>query len=150
MKTLSAKPAEVQHDWYVVDASGKTLGRLATEIARRLRGKHKTSYTPHVDTGDYIVVINAEEIQVTGKKALDKKYYRHTGFPGGIRETNFEKLIAHKPEAVLEKAVKGMLPKGPLWLCNDQENESVCRYRASTRCSTATSFGHLRDTAHGY
>ena len=114
MKTLSAKPAEVQHDWYVVDASGKTLGRLATEIARRLRGKHKTSYTPHVDTGDYIVVINAEEITVIGKKAQDKKYYRHTGFPGGIRETNFEKLIAHKPEAVLEKAVKGMLPKGPL------------------------------------
>ena len=114
MKTLSAKPAEVQHDWFVVDASGKTLGRLATEIARRLRGKHKTSYTPHVDTGDYIVVINAEEITVTGKKAQDKKYYRHTGFPGGIRETNFEKLIAHKPEAVLEKAVKGMLPKGPL------------------------------------
>mgnify|MGYP006325052935 CR=1 FL=1 len=114
MKTLSAKPAEVQHDWYVVDASGKTLGRLATEIARRLRGKHKTSYTPHVDTGDYIVVINAEEITVTGKKAQDKKYYRHTGFPGGIRETNFEKLIAHKPEAVLEKAVKGMLPNGPL------------------------------------
>ncbi len=114
MKTLSAKPTEVQHDWYVVDASGKTLGRLATEIARRLRGKHKTSYTPHVDTGDYIVVINAEQVQVTGKKSLDKKYYRHTGFPGGIRETNFEKLIAHKPEAVLEKAVKGMLPKGPL------------------------------------
>ena len=114
MKTLSAKPAEVQHDWYVVDASGKTLGRLATEIARRLRGKHKTSYTPHVDTGDYIVVINAEEITVTGKKAHDKKYYRHTGFPGGIRETNFEKLIAHKHAAVLEKAVKGMLPKGPL------------------------------------
>ena len=114
MKSLSAKPAEVQHDWYVVDASGKTLGRLATEIARRLRGKHKTSYTPHVDTGDYIVVINAEEITVTGKKAQDKKYYRHTGFPGGIRETNFEKLIAHKPETVLEKAVKGMLPKGPL------------------------------------
>ena len=114
MKTLSAKPAEVQHDWYVVDASGKTLGRLATEIARRLRGKHKTSYTPHVDTGDYIVVINAEEITVTGKKAQDKKYYRHTGFHGGIRETNFEKLIAHKPETVLEKAVKGMLPKGPL------------------------------------
>ena len=114
MKTLSAKPAEVQHDWYVVDASGKTLGRLATEIARRLRGKHKTSYTPHVDTGDYIVIINAEQITVTGKKAQDKKYSRHTGFPGGIRETNFEKLIAHKPESVLEKAVKGMLPKGPL------------------------------------
>ena len=114
MKTLSAKPAEVQHDWYVVDASGKTLGRLATEIARRLRGKHKTSYTPHVDTGDYIVIINAEQITVTGKKAQDKKYYRHTGFPGGIRETNFEKLIAHKPESVLEQAVTGMLPKGPL------------------------------------
>ena len=114
MKTISANSETVQHDWYVVDASGKTLGRLATEIARRLRGKHKTSYTPHVDTGDYIVVINAEEITVTGKKSQDKKYYRHTGFPGGIRETNFEKLIAHKPEAVLEKAVKGMLPKGPL------------------------------------
>jgi len=114
MKTLSAKPAEVQHDWYVVDASGKTLGRLATEIARSLRGKHKTSYTPHVDTGDYIVVINAEEITVTGKQSQDKKYYRHTEFPGGLKETNFEKLIAHKPEAVLEKAVKGMLPKGPL------------------------------------
>ena len=114
MKTLSAKPAEVQHDWYVVDASGKTLGRLATEIARRLRGKHKTSYTPHVDTGDYIVVINAEQVQVTGKKSLDKKYYRHTGFPGGIRETNFEKLVAHKPEEIFQRAVKGMLPKGPL------------------------------------
>lgn len=111
MKTLSAKPAEVQHDWYVVDASGKTLGRLATEIARRLRGKHKTSYTPHVDTGDYIVVINAEQIQVTGNKSLDKKYYRHTGFPGGIRETNFEKLIAHKPEAVLEKRLKACYQK---------------------------------------
>ena len=110
MKTLSAKPAEVQHDWYVVDASGKTLGRLATEIARRLRGKHKTSYTPHVDTGDYIVIINAEQITVTGKKAQDKKYYRHTGFPGGIRETNLEKIINKKPETVLENAVKGMLP----------------------------------------
>ncbi len=114
MKTQSAKPAEVTHDWYIVDTEGKTLGRLATQIAHRLRGKHKPSFTPHVDTGDYIVVINAEEITVTGKKAHDKKYYRHTGFPGGIRETNFEKLIAHKPETVLEKAVKGMLPKGPL------------------------------------
>lgn len=114
MKTLSAKPAEVQHDWYVVDASGKTLGRLSTEIARRLRGKHKTTYTPHVDTGDYIVVINAEQIQVTGNKAQDKKYYRHTGYPGGLRETNFEKLIAHKPTEIIERAVKGMLPKGPL------------------------------------
>jgi large subunit ribosomal protein L13 len=114
MKTLSAKPAEVQHDWFVVDASGKTLGRLATEIARRLRGKHKTSYTPHVDTGDYIIVINCEKITVTGNKAQDKMYYRHSEFPGGLKETNFTKLIAHKPEEVLQRAVKGMLPKGPL------------------------------------
>ncbi|TEU30619.1 50S ribosomal protein L13 [Alkanindiges illinoisensis] len=114
MKTLSAKPAEVQHDWYVVDASGKTLGRLATEIARRLRGKHKTSFTPHVDTGDYIVVINAERVQVTGTKSQNKMYYRHSEFPGGLKETNFEKLISHKPEEVLQRAVKGMLPKGPL------------------------------------
>lgn len=114
MKTLSAKPAEVQHDWYVVDASGKTLGRLATEIARRLRGKHKTIFTPHVDTGDYLVIINAEKIQVTGKKAQDKMYYRHSEFPGGLKTTNFEKLIGFKPELVLQNAVKGMLPKGPL------------------------------------
>lgn len=112
--TISAKPAEVVHDWYVVDAEGKTLGRLASEIASRLRGKHKPSYTPHVDTGDYIVVINADKIAVTGKKAQDKKYYRHTGYPGGIKETNFTKLLANKPEDVLFKAVKGMLPKGPL------------------------------------
>jgi large subunit ribosomal protein L13 len=114
MKTLSAKPAEVQHDWYVVDATGKTLGRLATEIARRLRGKHKTSYTPHVDTGDYIVVINVEKVTVTGNKAQDKMYYRHSEFPGGLKQTNFNKLIAYKPEEVLQRAVKGMLPKGPL------------------------------------
>ena len=114
MKTISAKPHEVTHDWYIVDAEGKTLGRLASEIASRLRGKHKPSYTPHVDTGDYIVVINAEKVAVTGKKAQDKKYYRHTGYPGGIKETTFTKLIAHKPADVLNKAVKGMLPKGPL------------------------------------
>ena len=114
MKTLSAKPAEVQHDWYVFDSSGKTLGRLATEIARRLRGKHKTSYTPHVDTGDYIVVINAEQIRVTGAKTTDKIYYSHSGFPGGIKSINFEKLIAKAPERVIETAVKGMLPKNPL------------------------------------
>ena len=114
MKTLSAKPAEVQHDWFVVDATGKTLGRLATEIARRLRGKHKTSFTPHVDTGDYLVIINAEKLVVTGKKSEDKQYYRHSGHPGALKETNFTKLIAHKPEEVLQRAVKGMLPKGPL------------------------------------
>jgi len=114
MKTFSAKPASVKRDWYVVDAEGKTLGRMATEIARRLRGKHKAEYTPHVDTGDYIVVVNAEKVKVTGKKATDKIYYSHTGYPGGIKEINFEKLLAIKPEMIIEKAVKGMLPRNPL------------------------------------
>lgn len=114
MKTFVAKPETVKRDWYVVDAEGKTLGRLATEIARRLRGKHKPEYTPHVDTGDYIVVINAEKVAVTGNKAQDKMYYSHTGFPGGIKSISFEKLIAKKPEMVIQKAVKGMLPRGPL------------------------------------
>ncbi|MFT2109796.1 50S ribosomal protein L13 [Marinomonas sp. 2405UD68-3] len=114
MKTFTAKPAEVTRDWYIVDAEGKTLGRLATEIARRLRGKHKAEYTPHVDTGDYIVVVNAEKVHVSGNKAQDKQYYRHTGYPGGLRSMSFEKLIDHAPERVLELAVKGMLPKGPL------------------------------------
>ncbi|HXZ92293.1 MAG TPA: 50S ribosomal protein L13 [Burkholderiales bacterium] len=114
MKTYSAKAADVRQGWYVVDAQGKVLGRLAVQIASRLRGKHKPEYTPHVDTGDYIVVVNASKIRVTGKKADDKKYYRHTGFPGGIRVTNFAKLQATHPHRVLQKAVKGMLPKGPL------------------------------------
>ncbi|AOE50490.1 50S ribosomal protein L13 [Kangiella sediminilitoris] len=114
MKTFNAKPETVKRDWYVVDAAGKTLGRLATEVARRLKGKHKAEYTPHVDTGDYIVVINAEKVTVTGNKAEDKKYYRHSGYPGGIKETNFNKLQAEKPEMIIEKAVKGMLPKNPL------------------------------------
>jgi large subunit ribosomal protein L13 len=114
MKTFAAKPQEVSHGWYLVNAEGKVLGRLAAQLAARLRGKHKPEYTPHVDTGDYIVVVNAAKIRVTGKKALDKKYQRHTGFPGGLRETNFAKLQARHPERVLEKAVKGMLPKGPL------------------------------------
>ncbi len=114
MKTFSATPADIKRDWFVVDASGKTLGRLATEIARRLRGKHKAEYTPHMDTGDYIVVINAKDVQVSGNKRTDKIYYHHTGFPGGIKSISFEKLIAKKPEQVIEKAVKGMLPKGPL------------------------------------
>lgn len=114
MKTFSAKPESVKRDWYVVDASGKTLGRLATEIASRLRGKHKPEYTPHVDTGDYIVVINAEKVAVTGRKASAKMYYHHTGYPGGIKETNFQTLIDTKPQLVIEKAVKGMLPRNPL------------------------------------
>ncbi|WP_107850927.1 50S ribosomal protein L13 [Oceanimonas marisflavi] len=114
MKTFVAKPETVKRDWYVVDAEGKTLGRLATEIARRLRGKHKPEFTPHVDCGDYIIVINAEKVQVTGNKASDKIYYSHSGFPGGIKSISFEKLIDRKPEMVIESAVRGMLPRGPL------------------------------------
>jgi large subunit ribosomal protein L13 len=114
MKTYTAKADSVVHDWYVVDAQDKVLGRLATQIAARLRGKHKPEYTPHVDTGDFIVVLNAAKIRVTGRKATDKKYYHHTGYPGGIKETDFAKLQARFPERILQKAVKGMLPKGPL------------------------------------
>jgi len=114
MKTFVAKPESVQRDWFVVDATDKTLGRLAAEIATRLRGKHKPEYTPHVDTGDYIVVVNAEKVTVTGNKAKGKIYYNHSGYVGSLKETTFEKLIEKKPEAVLERAVKGMLPKGPL------------------------------------
>lgn len=114
MKTFTAKPETAEHNWYVVDAAGKTLGRLATEVARRLRGKHKPEYTPHVDTGDFIVVINAEKVVVTGNKAQDKKYEHYTGYPGGLKETNFAKLIAKFPTRIIEKAVKGMLPKNPL------------------------------------
>ncbi|MBU3694991.1 MAG: 50S ribosomal protein L13 [Rhodocyclaceae bacterium] len=114
MKTFSAKPHEVQRDWFVVDGTDKVLGRLASAIAHRLRGKHKAIYTPHVDTGDFIVVVNVEKIKVTGNKALDKKYYRHSGYPGGITETTFGKMQQRFPGRALEKAVKGMLPKGPL------------------------------------
>lgn len=114
MTTYTAKPSDIKQDWYIVDASGKTLGRLATEIAKRLRGKHKPEYTPHMDTGDYIVVINAKEVKVTGNKTTDKIYHHHTGFPGGLKSISFDKLIAKKPEMVIEKAVKGMLPRGPL------------------------------------
>jgi len=114
MKTFSAKSEEVQQGWFLVNAKGKILGRLATEIARRLRGKHKPEYTPHVDTGDYIVVVNAGEVEVTGRKADDKMYYRHSGYPGGFKEEAFKKLIARRPERVIELAVKGMLPKNSL------------------------------------
>ncbi len=114
MKTFVAKPSTIKREWFVIDATGLTLGRLATEIATRLRGKHKPEYTPFMDTGDYIIVINASKIKVTGNKATDKMYYHHSGFPGGIKSESFEKLIARKPEAVIETAVRGMLPKGPL------------------------------------
>jgi large subunit ribosomal protein L13 len=114
MKTISAKADDVKRDWFLVDADGKALGRLAAEIARRLRGKHKTIYTPHVDTGDYIVVINAEKVHVSGNKAKDKMYYRHSGYMGGMKATNFSDMIERSPERVIELAVKGMLPRNPL------------------------------------
>ena len=114
MKTYSAKPSEVKRDWYIVDASDMMLGRLASEIAHRLRGKHKPEFTRHIDTGDFIVVVNVEKLRVTGNKAKDKLYNRHSGYPGGLYTTNFEKMQAKHPARVLEKAVKGMLPKGPL------------------------------------
>jgi len=114
MKTFSAKAESVRRDWYVVDAEDKTLGRLASEIALRLRGKHKAEYTPHVDTGDYIVVVNAEKVRVTGNKTTDKMYHRHTGYIGSLKSISFDKLQAEKPEQIIELAVKGMLPKNPL------------------------------------
>ncbi len=114
MKTFSAKPAEVTHEWFVIDATDKVLGRVASEVALRLRGKHKPIYTPHVDTGDFIVIVNADKIRVTGNKADDKIYYRHSGYPGGIRAMKFKDMQSRFPGRALEKAVKGMLPKGPL------------------------------------
>ena len=114
MPTFSAKPAEVKREWYVVDAGEKVLGRIASEIATRLRGKHKPEYTPHVDTGDHVVVINAARVKVTGRKTTDKIYHRHSGYPGGLRSLSFEKLQARAPGRAVELAVKGMLPRGPL------------------------------------
>jgi large subunit ribosomal protein L13 len=114
MKTFSAKAENVSRDWFVVDAADKTLGRMASEIAHRLRGKHKAEYTPHVDTGDYIVVINAEKVRVSGAKTTDKMYHHHTGYPGGLKSISFEKLIDKAPERVIQGAVKGMLPRNPL------------------------------------
>lgn len=114
MTTFSAKAEEVRHDWLLVDAEGQTLGRLASQIAMRLRGKHKPEYTPHVDTGDYVVVLNAEKIAVTGKKLSDKMYYRHTGYVGNLKSANLQEMLDKKPEEVIRLAVKGMMPRGPL------------------------------------
>jgi len=112
--TISTKPAEVKREWFVIDAEGKTLGNLATEAARRLRGKHKPTYTPHVDTGDYIVIVNAEKVEVTGNKAKNKMYHHHTGYIGNLKSVSFEKLQATHPERIIETAIKGMLPKNTL------------------------------------
>jgi large subunit ribosomal protein L13 len=114
MKTLSAKPETAEHGWYVVDADGQVLGRLATELARRLRGKHKAQFTPHVDTGDYLVVLNAEKVRVTGRKRRDKTYYHHTGYVGHMKSITFDKQVDKDARQVIEHAVRGMLPKGPL------------------------------------
>ena len=114
MKTFSAKSETVRRDWFVVDATDKTLGRLATELARRLRGKHKPEYTPHVDTGDYIVVVNARNVRVTGRKLSDKMYHHHTGYIGNLKSANLEQMLEKSPEKVIELAVKGMLPRNPL------------------------------------
>lgn len=146
MKTYSAKAETVQHDWYIVDAADKTLGRMATVIASRLRGKHKPEYTPHVDTGDYIVVINAEKVQVTGNKAKDKIYHSHTGYPGGLKSISFEKLIEKAPERTIQSAVKGMLPKGPLGRAMFKKIESICWPSAPTQCSTASRFKYLTES----
>ena len=114
MKTVSVRQQDVAHDWYVIDASGQTLGRLASEIAKRLRGKHKSNYTPHVDNGDYIVVVNAEKVFVSGRKETNKVYYRHSGYPGGIKSASVKEIRETKPTELLERAVKGMLPRNPL------------------------------------
>ena len=114
MKTFMASPATIERKWYVVDAEGKTLGRLASEVARVLRGKHKPIFTPHMDTGDYVVVVNADKVKVTGKKLAQKIYYHHSEYVGGMKETTLKEMLADKPERVIELAVKGMLPKGPL------------------------------------
>lgn len=114
MKTFSAKSESVKRDWFIIDAENMVLGRLASEVAKRLRGKHKPEYTPHVDTGDYIIVVNADKIKVTGRKRSDKMYHRHSGYPGGLRSMNFDKLNRQHPERIIELAVKGMLPKGSL------------------------------------
>ena len=114
MKTYSAKKETAKHEWYVIDATDKTLGRMATEIANRLRGKHKAEYTPHADTGEYVVVVNAEKVKVTGNKTTDKMYYHHTGYPGGIKSISFDKLLDKAPERAIESAVKGMMPKNKL------------------------------------
>ena len=114
MKTFMASPATIDRKWYVVDAEGKTLGRLASEVAKVLRGKNKPIFTPHIDTGDYVIVVNAEKIKVTGKKLDQKVYYRHSGYVGGIKETTLKEMLNKHPERVIEFAVKGMLPKGPL------------------------------------
>lgn len=114
MRTYTATPSTIKRDWYLVDATDKVLGRMASEIARRLRGKHKPEFTPHMDTGDYIVIVNAAKVRVTGNKAKGKIYYNHSGYIGGLKEITFEKLLAKSPESVIQRAVKGMLPKGPL------------------------------------
>ena len=144
MKSFIAKPAEVERKWYVIDAEGKTLGRLASEVASILRGKKKPIYTPHVDCGDYVIVINAEKVEVTGKKRKEKIYKRHTGYPGGLREITFEKLQAKKPDEIIRHAVKGMLPDGKLGRQMYKKLKVYAGRRASAYCTAAGNLGILR------
>ena len=144
MKSFIAKPAEVERKWYVIDAEGKTLGRLASEVASILRGKKKPIYTPHVDCGDYVIVINAEKVEVTGKKRKEKIYKRHTGYPGGLREITFEKLQAKKPDEIIRHAVKGMLPDGKLGRQMYKKLKVYAGAEASAYCTAAGNLGILR------
>jgi len=143
MKTFSAKPETVKRDWYVVDATDKVLGRLASEVAFRLRGKHKPEYTPHVDTGDHIVIVNAEKVRVTGRKTEAKSYYSHSGYPGGIKEISLADQLDKHPTRVIEAAVKGMLPKKSSWPRNVCEASSVRRAGAHASGAAAESFRDL-------
>ncbi len=144
MTTVSAKPAEVRREWYLIDAEGKTLGRLATELARRLRGKHKPCYTPHVDTGDYLVVVNAEKVRVTGNKLADKMYYHHTGYIGNLKSINLGKLLAKAPERVINHAVKGMMPRA-LGARHARQAPCLCGSRACACRSAAQAARLLKD-----
>ena len=144
MKTFSAKPAEVKHEWFVIDATDKVLGRVASEVALRLRGKHKAIFTPHVDTGDFIVVVNADKIRVTGNKANDKIYYRHSGYPGGIYATRFKDMQATPSGPRAREGGQGHAAQGPAGLRDDQEAEGVRRWDASAHRPAAEGAGNLR------
>ena len=145
MKTFSANPQTVKRDWFVIDANNKVLGRLASEIAHRLRGKHKAEYTPHVDTGDYVIVVNAEKIAVTGNKVNAKKYYRHTGYPGGIKETSFREMIGNHPARVIESAVKGHVAAQQAWQGHVFKTQGICRRAASTSGPATQGSGNLTE-----
>ena len=141
MKTYVAKPTDRERNWVLVDANGQTLGRLATQIADTLRGKRKPTYTPHIDTGDFVIVVNAEKIAVTGNKRADKRYYRHSGYPGGLRSRTLAEMLDRRPEEVIRLAVKGMMPRNRLARKADHQAQGLCRARASARRTAAATDG---------